>query len=73
VGVVTELVATVANRTPAEVNADLARLTRVVRRDFGRNKWPVEVKGPPSRLPDGLRHGLDTAKAWQEVMRNRTP
>jgi hypothetical protein len=65
----TELVKAVVDRTPDEINADLAKLTKVIRKEFGRNNWPIEIKGPPS----AYRMDHDTAKTWDEVIRNRTP
>ncbi|MYB42591.1 MAG: DUF91 domain-containing protein [Chloroflexi bacterium] len=62
-----------SGQTQAQVQGSLARLTAIVRGDFGRNNWPLVVEGRPSDADGSQRaHYLMTAQVaeWWKAARS---
>lgn len=57
-----------AGRSPAEARADLAQLTRTIKRTLSRSNWPFELQRPKDGVgPWSYRLPLDLATAWRAV------
>lgn len=57
---------TATGRSDSEVAADLAGLTKFVRKVFRKNKWPMEVKSDANGLAI-YRMSLEVARWWKEA------
>jgi hypothetical protein len=59
-------VASAARREPRKARGDLAALTKLVRKRFRRNNWPVRV----TQAPDGLGYEAipEVAAAWKRAV-----
>ena len=65
------------DETPHQIRGLLARLTRMVRIDFGRDNWPFEVEGRSSDTAEGriahYRMAAEIAGWWKAARRSMPP